>query len=573
MSQQVKPAIHITDLHFTHREAAEGEEDALKGINLKIQPGEFVTVMGPSGAGKSTLSQALNGLVPHQIKGEFIGRVEVGGHNTMQHSVAEMAPTVGLVFQDFEAQLFSTNVELEVAFCIENLQVDRDEIQRRVTDSLEQVNLTGFERRQPATLSGGQKQRLAIASVLGARPSVMCLDEPTTDLDPVGKIEVFSIANVLARAGITLVVVEHETPEALMSSRLVLMDGGKIVRDGPSHEVLREVEIFTKLHIMPLQIPELFAEVGVPKEDRPLTVEEARHAYESGKLEIDTVAHDRMLEADRERARSYGDVVLRACNVGHRYPTGMDAVRDVNLEIRKGEFLAVLGQNGSGKTTFVKHLNGLLKPTTGSVEVNDLDTRDQSLLSLGGHVAYVFQNPDHQIFSDTVFDEVAFALRKRNFSEDDVKDRVSEVLEAVNLSGQEEADPFSLTKGERQRVAVASALALHPDVLVLDEPTTGLDYRQQQRMMRLVKRLNDAGSTIVVVTHAMWVVCEYAHRAVVMRDGEVVADGTVREVFSHEADLEGMSLAPPPVVALSSSLGYTAMSVAEMTALTRGGAQ
>lgn len=564
------PAIQMSGLHFTHRDAPEA---TLQGIDLQVQPGEFVTVMGPSGAGKSTMSQALNGLVPHQIKGDLSGSVHVDGERTADHTVAEMAATVGLVFQDFEAQLFSTNVRLEVAFCVENLQVDREEIERRVADSLEQVNLAGFENRQPATLSGGQKQRLAIASVLAARPSVMCLDEPTTDLDPVGKSEVFTIANVLAKAGITLVVVEHETAEALMASRLVLMNEGTVVRDGASHDVLKEVETFEDLHIMPLQIPQLFAELGVPTHDRPLTVEDAQRIYDRGSFSIDTLAHQRLVAADEERARGYGGAVIQVRDVGHRYPSGLEAVRGVNLEIRQGEFLAVLGQNGSGKTTLVKHLNGLLKPTTGSIEVNGLDTRKQSLLSLGDHIAYVFQNPDHQIFSDTVFDEVAFALRKRKISEEETRQRVTEVLEAVGMAGQEEEDPFSLTKGERQRVAVASSLALKPDVLVLDEPTTGLDYRQQKSMMQLIRRLNEAGATIVVVTHAMWVVCEYTHRVVVMQDGQLVADDTPRNVFSNEAELEGMALAPPPVVALSNALEHTVTSVAEMKNITQGGTQ
>lgn len=568
MTNTVDAAIELRGVNFAYRDA---EDDTLKGIDLTVTPGEFVTVMGASGVGKSTMCQTLNGLIPKQIKGDIEGSVTVGGQDVSATRVAEMAETVGLVFQDFEAQLFSTNVELEIAFCVENLQVEKEEIRRRVAEALERVRLTGFENRQPATLSGGQKQRLAIASILAAQPAVMCLDEPTTDLDPVGKIEVFTIANELARTGMTLVIVEHETPEALMSTRLVLMEDGRIVRDGPSHEVLREVEVFEQLHIMPLQIPQLFAELGVATTERPLTVEEAQSEYDSGvRFSVNEAAYGELVRADAERQAGYGEVLISAVDVGHRYPTGLDAVKGVNLEIRKGEFVAVLGQNGSGKTTFVKHLNGLLRPTTGAINVVGKDTREQTLLELGNHVAYVFQNPDHQIFSDTVFDEVAFALRKRGMDAEEVETRVAEVIDAVGLSGQEEDDPFSLTKGQRQRVAVASALALHPEVLILDEPTTGLDYRQQKSMMELVKRLNEAGTTVVVVTHAMWVVCEYVHRVVVMKDGEVVANDVTRKVFSHEEELENMALAPPPVVALSNALGRTALSVAEMKAITSG---
>lgn len=559
-------AIQVENLTFTYREA---DYPSIDNIDLTVEKGEFVTIMGPSGAGKSTFSQALNGLVPHQIRGRLEGGVRIYDKPVNDSSVAEMAEYIGLVFQDFEAQLFSTNVELEVAFSAENLGIDRDEMKRRVAACLARVKLAGFESRQPATLSGGQKQRLAIASVLAASPDVICLDEPTTDLDPVGKTEVFEIADALTKAGITLVVVEHETPEALMSSRILLMNEGEIVRDGPSWDVLQEVEEFHRLRIMPLQVPDLFANLGYPVRDRPLTVESASMEYASGRVTFDETAHDKFTVADQKRRESYGDVVISANDVTHRYPTGLTAVDNVSLDIRAGEFIAVLGQNGSGKTTFVKHLNGLLKPTSGSVMVGDLDTQKTNLRTLGDHVGYVFQNPDHQIFSDTVYDEVAFALKKRDMRKDEIKTRVTEVLEAVGLGGQEEDDPFSLTKGQRQRVAVASALALHPDVLILDEPTTGLDYSQQQSMMKLVKSLNERGSTIIIVTHAMWVVCEYAHRTVVMRDGHIVADDTTRNVFGQEEALEGMALQPPPVVALSNTFGRTALSVAEMQEMTK----
>lgn len=571
MTSSSDSAVELRDVRFTYR----GEpEAALRGINLDIQPGEFVTVMGASGAGKSTMCQTLNGLVPRLVKGVFDGSVRVGGVQVGDRRIAEMAEIIGLVFQDFEAQLFSTNAELEVAFGIENMRVPREEIRRRVADVLEQVGLTGFNDRQPATLSGGQKQRLAIASVLAARPSVVCLDEPTTDLDPVGKNEVFAIARRLAETGVTLIVVEHETVEALMSDRVALMDAGQVVRIGPTEEMLRETELFEELHIMPLQIPQFFASLGTAISERPLTVEEAAERFDAGALSIDTTAHEALLLADGERAAGYGEEVIALDGLTHRYPTGLEAVSDVSLSIRRGEFIAVLGQNGSGKTTLVKHLNGLLQPTQGTIAVNGRDMREHSLLSIGSHVAYVFQNPDHQIFSDTVYDEIAFALRKRDMPEDEIKTRVAEVLEAVGLAGQEEGDPFSLTKGERQRVAVASALALHPEVLILDEPTTGLDYQEQRSMMELVRRLNeDMGATIIAITHAMWVVCEYAHRVVVMKEGKKVSDGTTREVFAQEEALEGMALIPPPVVSLSNRLGRTVLSVAEMKQITKVGAR
>ena len=230
--------------------------------------------------------------------------------------------------------------------------------------------------------------------------------------------------------------------------------------------------------------------------------------------------------------------------------------------------MAVLGQNGSGKTTLVKHFNGLLKPTGGTVRVGGVETAKQGMLLLGGRVGYVFQNPDHQIFSDTVFDEVAFGPKIREMEKDEVEERVEEALAAVGLEGRGHEDPFGLTKGERQRVAVASVLAVRPEVLILDEPTTGLDYAEQRGMMALVKRLNEEGSTIIVVTHTMWVAAEYAHRAAVLRDGGVILSGTTREVFSQEDALRDASLRPPHIVTLGNALGFPVLSVEEMSEVT-----
>jgi energy-coupling factor transport system ATP-binding protein len=278
--------------------------------------------------------------------------------------------------------------------------------------------------------------------------------------------------------------------------------------------------------------------------------------------------HGRLVEADAKREEGYGEPVIEVEGLTHRYPNGVVALEGVDLTVRKGEFLAVLGQNGSGKTTLVKHFNGLLKPTEGTVRVGEDETREQGLRQLGQSVGYVFQNPDHQIFSDTVADEVAFGPKIRGMEEDEIKERVEEALVAVGLEGRGGEDPFGLTKGERQRVAVASVLSVRPEVLILDEPTTGLDYAEQRSMMDLVKSLNEAGSTIIAVTHTMWVVAEYAHRAAVVRDGEISLQGTVREVFAEEDELRDAALRPPHIVALGNALGYPVLSVEEMVELT-----
>ena len=558
----MEPAVSVRDLSYTYRGR---KERALDGVSLEVARGEFVVIMGHSGAGKSTLCTSLNGLVPHFLRGRMEGEVRVGGRSTREGKVGEFADEVGLVFQDFEAQLFSTNVALEVAFGPENFQVEREEMVRRVHRMLERVRLEGFEDRTPATLSGGQKQRLAIASVLAIEPRILCLDEPTTDLDPIGKLGVFEIAEELKdRDDVTLIVVEHETEETLDADRIIVLREGKVVADRPAREVLQDVELLEESSVMPLQVARFFHERGTEDGQLPLTPEEGIERFEERGWRVSPERHKELVAADEKREEGYGEPIIEVEGLTHRYQNGLVALEGVDLRVRKGEFLAVLGQNGSGKTTLVKHFNGLLKPTEGSVRVNGEETAKQGLRRLGQEVGYVFQNPDHQIFSDTVADEVSFGPKIREMEEDEIKERVEEALAAVGMEGRGDEDPFGLTKGERQRVAVASVLAVRPEVLILDEPTTGLDYAEQRSMMELVRRLNEGGSTIIAVTHTMWVVAEYAHRAVVMREGKVALQGTVREVFAEEDALRDASLRPPHIVSMGNTMGYPVLSVEEM---------
>jgi energy-coupling factor transport system ATP-binding protein len=564
-----EPAVSIRDLAYTYRGQ---QEPALDGVSLDVAQGEFVVIMGHSGAGKSTLCTSLNALIPHFFRGRMRGEVLIEGRSTREGKVGEFAKEVGLVFQDFEAQLFSTNVALEVAFGPENFQVEREEMVRRVKSVLSQVRLEGFEDRQPATLSGGQKQRLAIASVLAMEPRILCLDEPTTDLDPIGKLGIFEIAEDLKdREDVTLIVVEHETEETLDADRIIVLRDGRIVADRPAREVLRDVKLLEKSSVMPLGVARFFHAMGLWEAQLPLTPEEGIKEFKKRGWRVSTERHRELVESDEEREQGYGEPLIEVEGLSHRYPNGVVALEGVDLSVRRGEFLAVLGQNGSGKTTLVKHFNGLLEPTEGSVRVEGEETAKQGIRLLGQRVGYVFQNPDHQIFSDTVFDEVAFGPKVRGFEEDEIGERVSEALAAVGLEGRGEEDPFGLTKGERQRVAVASVLAVRPEVLILDEPTTGLDYAEQRSMMDLVRRLNEAGSTIIAVTHTMWVVAEYAHRAVVMKEGRMALYGTVREIFAREEELRNASLRPPHIVSLGNSLGHTVLSVEEMLRVTEGG--
>jgi len=555
--------IDVDGVTFRYRRA---KTSALRGLDLHIPAGQFVAVVGPSQAGKSTLCLAINGLIPQSVPGKLTGEVRVGGRSTRTTPMKEMFTSAAIVFQDFESQLFATSAALDVAFGPENLGLPHDQIVERVTRYLGLVGLEGFERREPSSLSGGQKQRLALASALALESSVLILDEPTTDLDPVGKRSVLEVAERLRNSGEhTIVCVEHEIEELVSADRVVLLDNGDVVLDGTPADVFSQVDLMRRHGVMPIGACDLFASLGLPA--TALGVDDAVAQLTAHGYRVDAAAFQKMVRRDDERRDHYGDVLIDAEHVGFSYDDdGPKVVDDVSLQIRTGEFVAILGQNGSGKTTLAKQLNGLLRYTAGSIRVRGEEAREAGIHRLSRTIGYVFQDPDSQIFADDVFTEVAFGPRNHGFSDDEVQRSVAAALDAVGMAGREKDDPFSLTKGERQRVAVASVLATRPEVLILDEPTTGLDYNEQIGMMRLLRELNEAGSTIVIVTHTMWVVGAYAHRAVVMSDGQLVRDGSVRDVFASEDELTELCLIPPQITRIGNRLGAALLTVEEATA-------
>lgn len=548
----VAAAITFEHLTFTYRG---GKEPALSDLDLSVEEGQFVAVMGHAGCGKSTLCMCLNGLIPRFITGELRGEVVVRGLALTKSTVRELACEVGLVFQDFESQLVSTDAEQELAFGPENYGVPREELRRRVDKYLALVGLSSLKGRGQASLSGGQKQLLAIASVLTLETPVLVLDEPTSDLDPANREEVLSIARRIAASGQVVIMVEHE-PEAVMGAdKILLMREGRLVAFDSADKLLREAALMEECGVRPLQLVELFQRLGFT--EIPLTLDEALALLQKAGRTVKWRPGP-----DAESAAN--PFVLEARDLSYVYPSGgIVALSRLNLQLRGGEFLAILGQNGSGKSTLGKLLSGLLRPTGGKVLFGGQSVAP-SRGALAKLVGYVYQNPSYQVFATNVFEEVSFGLRNFGVAEAEIKSRVAEALKAVELEGYEERDPFGLTRGELQRVAVASILVSRPEVLILDEPTTGMDYRQQRSMMEMLTRLHEAGHTLVVITHSMWVAAEYATRTLVMRGGACILDGRTREVFTQEEILASANLKPPPVVQLSNRLGGGALTVDEM---------
>lgn len=554
--------ILVEDLSFKYQDS---QKEALSHINLAVNQGEFIAIVGATGAGKSSLCFTFNGLIPHFLKGEFKGKVTVCGKNTQEYRVSELAQTVGLVFQDFESQLFSTNVTLEVAFMPENFQLPPAEIEKRIEESLSLVGLSEYKDRDTFTLSGGEKQRLAIASVLAGKPQILVLDEPTTDLDPLGRVQVLNVIYELKKKGHTLILVEHDTEKIIDADKLLIMDNGKIIFFDKPRKALEQPYFLEKNGIAPIEIAQLALIRGI-KPPLPLTLEDSISVFDDLKSRFVEEEYNTIIEQElqRERKLSSLDPIIEIDNLWYVYPDGIEALSGIKLVIRKGEFIAIIGQNGSGKTTLAKHLNGVLYPTKGTVKVKGRDTRSWKKKELAKLVGYVFQNPDHQIFADTVYDEIAFGPRNFGLSEKEIESRVKESLSAVKLPEHyKELDPFSLTKGERQKVAVASLLAARPEVLILDEPTTGLDYTESLAMLSLLNQLNKMGYTIIIITHSLWLVARYAHRTIVMHRGKILVDGDTRSVFSEEEKLEKANIILPSLIRLSNRLGKTLLSLSE----------
>ncbi len=559
-SAEARSAVAVEDVSFTYHGA---ERPALRGVRFELAAGQMIGVMGASGAGKSTLAKCLNYLIPGFEDGDFRGLVRIGSRPLADTRVCDVAPIVGMVFQDFEAQLFSTNVAHEVAFAMEQIGMERAEMAARIDAALEAVGLAGFERRDPTSLSGGEKQRLAIASVMALRPSVIVLDEPTTDLDPEGKAEVFALIRRLRDQGVTLVVIEHEAEELRECDRILILNEGEIVADEPPDRLMTRLELLERCGIHPPDLNRLLARIGIPAharsvDDAEAIIRKARgpHTEDVGSLRVP------IERAYHEHTVAPPLVEIRGLT--HEYTQGARALDRVDLTISSGEFLAIIGQNGSGKTTLAKHVVGLLRPAEGRILLGGRDRQRLGAAETAREVGYVFQNPDHQIFAATVEDEVAFGPRNFGLAPDEVERRCARVLQAVALDHARKCDPFLLGKGERQRLAVASVLALEPRLLILDEPSTGLDYRQQRRMMELVSELHRAGTAIVIITHTPWLVAEYADRAVLMRAGKKLFDGSVRALFSEPELLARSSFRVPEISALGQRFGVTALSVEEL---------
>jgi energy-coupling factor transport system ATP-binding protein len=527
----------------------------LQDVSLTLAAGDMLGIVGPTGAGKSTLLQVLCGIVPQFHGGRFCGRATVAGLDTLEHPVSTLAHHVGIVFEDPETQLIATSVESEVAFALENLCVPRDQILVRVPEVLAAVRLDHVRRKRPSELSGGQKQRLAIAAALATRPRLLLLDEPTSQLDPVGTQEIFAILHELNRElGIAIVIASHAAEEmAEHVGRVALLVEGRVVAEGTAAAMYADVELLQRHAIRPPQVARTFfllQQKGLPVRTVPTQLAPATVAL--GPLQSALGAWPGETAPPRVELPRKAHIAVR--ELRHEYAGGSVALQGISLAISEGEYVMIIGQNGAGKSTLVKHFLGLLLPTSGSVLVGGVQTEAGDVARLAQRIGYVAQNPDQQIFNTTVEAEVAFALPFLGLSAAEIGERIEQSLDAMGLSAVRKAHPLSLPRGDRARVVIAAVLAMGPDTVIFDEPTTGQDDRGARYILELTRKLHRMGKTVIVVTHHLYLMAEYAERALVLGRGTLLLDAPLRTAYHQRELLRSTFLTPPQAVSLAAEL-------------------
>jgi energy-coupling factor transporter ATP-binding protein EcfA2 len=544
-------AIEIDGLSYLY---SKKDPPALQDVDLSIPEGAFVLVGGPTGCGKSTLALCLNGLIPHTAGGHKSGRVIIDGLDTDESSVQELARYVGVVFQDPEAQLCQLLVGDEIAFGPENLNVPPDEIRTRVARYLSAVAMDGRVEAYVGSLSGGQKQRTALASVLAMEPRILVLDEPTSNLDLAGAREFLEVLGAIARERrMTIVAIEHQVDRLCEYTDLsVFMESGQIVAQGTPDQLFQDKSLLARRGIPSPQVTRLVVALqerhGIQHDRLPLTIPEAKQWLISAGVSL----RRRQFPDGAESQDS--DVQLELEHVSYTYPGGDTALEDIELRIGKGDFVALVGQNGSGKTTLTKHFVGLLSPRQGRVLLDGRDTAKWNIRQITSRVGYVFQYPNHQFVRESVIDEVAYSLRIRGIADEPARKRAMEALEFFGLERYANRHPFALSMGEKRRLSVATMVVMDQDILILDEPTMGLDWGQTEALLDLLTLLNSEGRTIVVITHEPQLIARWATKVIAMSQGRIVFEGTPREFFGRPEILALSSMDAPPVVHLARDL-------------------
>lgn len=513
------PALEVEHLTFRYRRRA---QPALQDVSLRVEAGEILLLAGASGCGKTTLLRCINGLIPHTYSGEMEGEIRLFGHSVRGMSLGQIAQLAGTLLQDPERQILGSYVLQEVAFGLENLGLPRAEILERAERALARLNILHLRDRETFSTSGGEKQKIALAGVLALEPRLLLLDEPLANLDPMSAYEALQLFRQLADEGMAIVLVEHRVEDvlAIEPHKVVYLENGRVVYSGSPAGLMEVVD---------------YREIKLPAQ-----AVLARAATETANV-----------RAGQRRQRSRGEALVEFQGVHFRYsPTAPAVLKDVNLVLHRGEVVALLGHNGCGKTTLVKHALGLLKPTQGRVLLQGQDTRRLTVAQAAHTVGYVFQSPTHMLFAPTVRQELEFGPRNLGFPPQEIATSVDWAIELVKLRSELETPPLALSFGQQKRVSIAAVLTMHSRILMLDEPTAGQDYGTYRAFMDSVLEMEDV-DTLLFITHDLDLALGYANRVILMYDGHILADGRPEEVLADEARLRASRVLPTSLLRLN----------------------
>jgi len=520
MSDRRHSPLTIEDLSFQYKSRS---QPAIKHINLSVNPGEVMLIAGSSGCGKTTLMRCINGLIPSAYTGKLEGDVFLFGQSVFTMKMSEISQTVGTVLQDPERQILGTYVLNDVAFGLESLGMPPEEIFPRVDQALEKMGIMHLRDRETFGTSGGEKQKIALAGVLAMKPRILLLDEPLASLDPASAIEALQIFRQLADEGLSVMIVEHRVEDVLKihPERVVYMDEGKITYDGDRKGLMNAVD-YTRIKL-PADIVLERAKDSPPPTFKPVLVRESDNP----------------------------EALVEFENVNFRYADDLPVVlKDINFKIHTGDIIAILGHNGSGKTTMVKHALGLLKPTEGRVYLEGNDTQAITVATAAKSVGYVFQSPTQMLFAPTVTEELSFGPKNLGYNKQTIQENVHWAIETVNLREELDTPPLALSFGQQKRISIASVLSMRSRLLMMDEPTAGQDYWNYRAFMDSILQMPGFDS-IVFITHDIDLALIYANRIMILYDGKIVSDGEPSEVLADEEQLRHFRLLPTSLLRLN----------------------
>ncbi|MUK91720.1 ATP-binding cassette domain-containing protein [Aliivibrio fischeri] len=544
----------VTFSNFSFRYASQ-DKPTLKNINLRIEQGEKILIIGPSGSGKSTLGQCINGLIPHTIKGESQGQLTINDTNVSEWKIEQYTENVGTVLQDTDSQFVGLTVGEDIAFALENQMVSRAKMYPIVRDTAKMVDLESLLKKSPYDLSGGQKQRVSLGGILVDDVDLLLFDEPLASLDPkTGKATIEIIDDLHKNSGKTVVIIEHRLEDVLHRSvdRIILMDQGEIIADMTPDALLKSPLLEMHGIREPLYIS-LLKRANVALDAlKPLTPLSEVNSVQFHNEVTSWFKKESFNEVlvDTEQA------LLTIKELTYSYDGEVNALENVSFTVNKGEFVSILGKNGSGKSTITKLIMGVLQPDQGSILLSGSDLSELSIYERSQKVGVVLQNPNHMISHHMIYDEVAFGLVNSGLSESDIEKKVLNALELCGLSRFRHWPIDALSYGQKKRVTIASILVLEPELLILDEPTAGQDYRNYTSMLGFINQLNrDLGLTVIIISHDMHLVLEHTTRAIVIADSLCIADEPVSQVFSQPELLNKANLTVTSLFELAQKVG------------------